>query len=108
MEHSLSSSEILTLYKKGKSFQQILQQLVESGIDEQLAKSTVEQVRNGYYERQRKIGLPLLLIGGILCMAGLACNFFFSSHETAFYVSLYGLAGCGSLIGFAGLVYLLG
>lgn len=108
MEKTIAAHEILWLKRKGKTFNEITEQLVAKGTDPLKAATTVDEFKRAYYAKRQKIGVSLIIAGAILCLTGFGLNFCFSEFGIGFYTCLFGLAGAGAAIIFSGLVFLLG
>jgi len=94
--------------KEGKTYQQIHEELVQSGIDSDQVNELMKHIKDERYEAQRKKGIPLIAIGVALCVVGCIATVVISDTGTGFNFCLYGLTSIGATSIVGGLAFILG
>lgn len=102
------NEEMHQLLAQGKSEEEIERQLWQQGYNEEAICAMLKPLRDARYEKQRRIGLPLLLLGALLCVTGFAVTYFASHGTLGFHIGLYGLTGVGATSVMVGLFLIVG
>lgn len=101
--HQHTPESVQLLIKKGMTEEQVMQEILNAGMDEPLAREMLTAIKKEKNDLQQRRGFILLGIGSLLC--------FFSCVFTMLHLIpsltgflLYGLTSIGVIIIFAGLV----
>ncbi|MCW5909068.1 MAG: hypothetical protein KIS94_14480 [Chitinophagales bacterium] len=109
VETSIAGTDVVhRLSAQGKSEEEIERQLWQQGYNPEEICTMLKPLRDARYEKHRKIGLPLLLFGALLCVIGFAVTCFASHGTFEFHFGLYGMTGVGATSVMAGLFLIVG
>lgn len=82
--------------------------LLQKGYDVQVVEAVVRHVQSKRFERQRKLGFKLLIVGALLCAGSCIFTFFHDFNAVYTGFSLYGLTSLGAMLVLIGLGMVLG
>ncbi len=96
------------LAAQGKSFDEIERTLKAAGHTSNETEEALRPLKAIQYEKRKRIGMPLLALGVVLCIAGFAITYLSSPSGFWFHFALYGITGIGASSIMGGLFLLLG
>lgn len=96
------------LAAQGKSFEEIERTLKAAGHTSNETEEALRPLKTIQYEKYKRIGIPLLALGVLLCVMGFAITYISSHSGFGFHFALYGMTGIGASSIMGGLFLLLG
>jgi hypothetical protein len=96
------SGQVLALFTKGYSRQQVADELAAQGHDEHFIQELIQEVTKLRNSKKRVLGLSLILAGALICLVSCICTIMFSLSHGSFAIVLYGLTSVGIILVFAG------
>ena len=96
------------LFAQNKSLTEIEQQLNADGYAPEEVTDTMTQIRKSHHHRMSTMGMMLVGMGVVLCIAGFGALFCSSYGCTTFNVALYGMTGAGGTSIMGGLFLIMG
>ena len=96
------------LQKEGKCTDEVREHLIQSGATGQEADAALRELRNLHFEKCKRIGIPLIVLGALLCIGGFLATFLLSQQDGGFNFALYGMTGAGATSLVGGLAILFG
>lgn len=96
------------LAAQGKSFEEIERTLKAAGHTSNETEEALRPLKTIQYEKHKRIGIPLLALGVLLCVMGFAITYISSHSGFGFHFALYGMTGIGASSIMGGLFLLLG
>lgn len=96
------------LYQQGLKLDQIAQELVKLGVDDETLNVHIKYVKELTYNKQRITGFKCIAFGALLCVAGCILTFFHDYSALYSGLTLYGMTISGTCLVLAGLALVLG
>ena len=111
MQRAATSASLVIaqdLFAKGKNFEEIQKHLTHAGYPAEEIAGVMAHIKDMRYEKQRRVGLPLIAAGVVLCVTGFILVVSASHTGTVFNVVLYGMTSLGGATIMGGLFTILG
>lgn len=112
MNHTLLNEEhaILaqTFFDEGRNEKYVSEYLEKNQFDPRTASAIHHRFKALCYEKRKKIGMLLLGLGAILCIAGFMFTLLLSHEHASFNFALYGMTSAGATGLMAGLACIIG
>jgi hypothetical protein len=112
MNNTITQNTLLDMahiwLKEGKNFDQIRESLESMELSTEAVDELMKHIRDERYEAHRKIGLPLVAAGVVMCVSGCMATLYLGELGAAFHFCLYGLTSIGAITIISGLAYILG
>jgi hypothetical protein len=101
-EHGPLTEKILHLLDEGQGREQITNDLLDDGYDEEIVHELVKETIKLRHSKRMSQGLTLILIGAVICFSSFLLTITSSFSSGSFPIVLYGLTSAGILVVFAG------